>query len=552
VSLPRSGPRRLLVVAGLVALLQALVLMLGASSASAHATLVGTDPSEGEVLSETPDVVTFTFDETVSLTSDGIQVFDAEGEPVDADASSADEVVTADLPDELDDGTYVVTYRVVSADGHPIAGSLQFSIGAPSSSVVPPKANVDAEPTRAMKTAVGVVQGLGYLGLFLAAGLVVFQCWILGAARVSASTRDLLTRVHWGATGLAVLAWAAAVPLDGAYQQGFGLGGAVRADAIDLDLVGDDLVVLGLITVGLGLGLLAPRARDFASLGALLAAAAPSVIGHTRAYEPVPLLVATDILHMSAGAIWLGGLAGLVLTLPSLSGRAKDAAGVLARFSAIAATVLALLVVSGSLLGWRIIGSWSALFGETYGRLLLVKIGIVAVIGGVAAWNRYRLLPRARDAVGHTELQRAAGVVRRAVRVEALLIVAVLGVTGFLTNQPPRNESPGAAAAPDRVDSAPVGDYQALITLDPGTRGPNTLSLQIQDQAGEPLDLFAAPEVSVSNSEVDLGSLVLEPVGAGTYTASVVFPTSGAWEAAVSLRATEFDNPVSIVKLDVD
>jgi copper transport protein len=266
----------------------------------------------------------------------------------------------------------------------------------------------------------------------------------------------------------------------------------------------------------------------------------------------VSLLIVTDVLHLAAGATWLGGLVGLALTLPSLAGRTRDAAEVLARFSGVAAGVLGLLVVSGALLGWRIIGSWSGLFGTTYGRLLMVKVGIVALVAGVAWWNRARLLPRARDAVGHTELQRAADGVRRAVRVEALLIVAVLGVTGFLTNQSPRDEPTAAAPAPNRVESVPIGDYKVLITLDPGTRGPNTLALQIQDQAGEPLDLFAAPDVSVSNDSVDLGSLVLSPVGAGTYTAPVVFPASGAWEAQVSLRETEFDNPVSIVELNVD
>ncbi len=546
----RSGPRRLLVVAGLVALLQSVAMVMGASPASAHATLIGTDPEEGEVLAETPDVVTFTFDERVSLTDDSIKVFDAKGDPVSADATSSDEIVTADLPDELPDGTYVVTFRVVSADAHPIAGSLTFSIGAPSESVVPP--NVDPEASRTMKTAVGIVQAVAYLGLMLAAGLVVFQCWILGGARVSEATRDLLTRVHWGATGLAILAWAAAVPLAGAYQQGFGLRGALEADAIDLSLVGDDLVVLGLVGVGLALGLLVPRARDFATLGAALAVAAPSLVGHTRAFDPVQLLVVTDVLHVAAGAIWLGGLVGLALTLPSLAGRAREAAGVLARFSGVAAGVLALLVVSGSLLGWRIIGSWSGLFGTTYGRLLLIKVAAVALVAAIALWNRTRLLPRARDAVGHTELQRAAGDVRRAVRVEALLIVAVLGVTGFLTNESPRDESSRSEAAPSRVDSTRVGDFQALITLDPGTRGPNTLALQIQDQAGEPLDVFAAPEVSISNESVDLGRIELEPVGAGTYTASVVFPSSGEWAARVSLRETEFDNPVATVELNVE
>lgn len=550
-STARPGPwRRVLVVAGLVALLQACTIAWAVSPASAHATLLETDPAEGEVLAETPDAVTFTFDETVSLIARSIQAFDARGEPVAVEATSSNKVVTADLPDELAEGTYVVTYRLVSADGHPIAGSLTFSIGTPSATVVAPDVG-EIEPTGSMKTALGTVQALGYVGLLVAAGLVIFQSWILGGARLAAASRVLLTRVHRAATALAVLAWAVVVPLDGAYQQGLGLQGAVGAEAIDLSLVGDDLVVLGMITVGLMLGLLAPRARDFATLGALVAVAAPSVVGHTRAYEPVPLLMATDILHLAAGAVWLGGLVGLALTLRSLSGRAPDTAAVLARFSATAAGVLALLVVAGTLLGWRIVGSWSALFGTTYGRLLLIKVAVVGVVAVVALWNRQRLLPRARDAVGHAELQRAAIAVRTAVRVEALLIVAVLGVTGFLTNQSPRDDATAGESAPSRVESAVVGDYRALITLDPGSRGPNTLVLQIQDQAGDPLDVFAAPEVSIRNETVDLGSLVLEPVGAGTYSATVVFPSSGRWEAQVSLRATEFDNPVTVVDLEV-
>lgn len=535
---------------GLAALVQALVLVAVAAPAAAHATLISTDPAEGEVLAEAPEVVTFTFDEPVSLTEEGIQAFDAAGDPVSAEASSADAVVRADLPDDLADGTYVVTYRLVSADGHPIAGSLTFSVGAPSESVVPP--DVSPDPDRTVKTVLGVAQGLGYVGLLVAAGLVVFRCWMLGGARVSDGARDRLARVQWGASGLAVLAWAAAVPLAGAYQQGLGLRGAVEPDAVDPALVGDDLVVVGLVAVGLAVGLLAPRLRDFATLGAALAAAAPSVIGHTRSYDPVPLLMVTDVLHVAAGATWLGGLVGLALTLPSLAGRARDSAEVLARFSGVAAGVLALLVVSGSLLGWRVVGSWSGLFGTTYGRLLLVKVAIVAVVGGVAAWNRFALLPRVVGAVGHADLVRAAAVVRRAVRVEALLIVAVLGVTGFLTNQSPRDEPPAAETAPGRVVSGRVGDYRALITLDPGARGRNTLALQIQDQAGEPLDVFAAPELSIRNDAVDLGTVVLTPVGAGTYSADVVFPSSGTWEAQVSLRESEFDNPVAVVELDVE
>jgi copper transport protein len=419
--------------------------LVGAAPAAAHTTLVSTDPADGEVVAETPDVVTFTFDEPVSLTDRGIGVVDARGAPVPAAATSAGAVVTADLPDELADGTYVVTYRVVSTDGHPVAGSLTFSIGAPSATVPPP--DLSAGSATSVRTALAAVQALGYVGLLLAAGLVVFQCWLLGGARLATTTSDLLTRVHWGATGLAILAAAATVPLAGADRQGLGLRGALESDAVDLDLVRDDLGVLAMVTVGLVAGLFARRRRVLATLGAAVAVAAPAAVGHTRAFDPVPLLVASDVLHVAAGAIWLGGLVGLALTLPALAGRAGDAAEVLTRFSGVAAGGLVLLVVTGTLAGWRILGSWSGLVETTYGRLLLVKVAVVGLVVGVAAWNRFRLLPRVRAATDAGARHRASGVVRRAVGAEALLLVAVLGITGFLTHQFPRGSQPDDPAA---------------------------------------------------------------------------------------------------------
>ena len=109
-----------------------------------------------------------------------------------------------------------------------------------------------------------------------------------------------------------------------------------------------------------------------------MAIASPSVVGHSRAYAPQLLVVATDVLHVAVGAVWLGGLAGLALSLPALAGRSRAAAETLARFSGLAAGLLTLLVASGSLLAWRIIGSWDDLFGTTYGRLLIVKVMIAA------------------------------------------------------------------------------------------------------------------------------------------------------------------------------
>ena len=548
----RTSGLRLLSAAGL-ALATLLILVGAAAPASAHATLVGTDPAEGEVLATTPDVVTFTFDEPVSLTADGVQVFDAAGDPVDSTSTSRDDAVRTDLPDTLDDGTYVVVWRAISADGHPIAGSLTFSIGAASPEVAAPKVSeVDSADVR---TALSIAQGIGYVGLLVAAGLVLFLVWTLAGVRVDDAVRERLGTVATSAAGVAVVAGIAVIPLTGAYQQGLGLTSLGEASAMDLALVGDDLVVLGLQVVGLLVALLSLSRPRVATAAAAVAALSPAIVGHSRAIEPVWLVVSTDLLHLAAGATWLGGLVGLALTLRSLSGRERDAALVLTRFSVLGAGTLGVLAVTGALMGWRILGGWGPLVDTTYGRLLLVKVAIAAVVALVAGYNHLRLVPAATGGLGHDTRRRAVRRVGGVVRVEAGLLVVLLGVTGFLTNQSPRE---GPTARPPVASRVEVGvldesgpQAKVLVTMVPASTGPVTISVQVQDAAGEPADGFAEPVVSLTSDTVDLGTQPVVPVGAGTYVVETVVPSPGTWEVQVSLRASEFDNPVTTVTFEV-
>ena len=423
-------------------LLAGLLVGSAAAPASAHASLVSSDPAEGEVLPQAPDVVTLTFDEPVAVVEDGIKAYDAAGDPVDVDAGARDEVVTADLPDDLADGTYVVAWRVVSSDGHPIAGSLTFHIGAPSESVSPPRDGPAADDS-AMRDVASVVQALSYVALLLAGGLTLFLSWTTRGLRLHDDVRRRLLRLQRGSAIAAVVVAALGVAVSGAYQRGAGVGGLLEAASLDPSLIGDDLTVLVLQAIGLGLAtVMAGRATPSLAgdLGAALAVWSPALVGHTRAYEPVSLLVLTDALHLSAGAVWLGGLVGLAVVLPSLAGRERDSALVLSRFSTVAAGLLAVLAGAGALLGWRILGSWSGLVDTTYGRLLLVKIAIALVVAAVAAWNRFRLLPRVSDGP-HEARRRATYAVRRVVLLEGALLVGLLG----------RHRLPRRAAAARRV-----------------------------------------------------------------------------------------------------
>ena len=167
--------------------------------------------------------------------------------------------------------------------------------------------------------------------------------------------------------------------------------------------------------------------HQLAGIAGLLALAPLPLSGHTRAEHATELAV--DWLHLAAGAVWLGGLVGLGLTLPALAGRSSSAAVVVSRFSTAAASVLAALLLSGAFLAWRIVGSWTALVNDGYGQLLLVKIGIATAAVAIAVYNRFRLVPHTQAAVGFHDQIAAARALTRTVTAEAVVLVAVLLVT---------------------------------------------------------------------------------------------------------------------------
>ncbi|MDR7251301.1 copper transport protein [Nocardioides sp. BE266] len=537
----------------------ACVLLLGAAApASAHATLIGTDPVEGAVLDTAPDDVTFTFNESVIGVPAGIRVFDATGEEVASSATVRDAELVVHLDEEVDEGTLVVVWRLVSEDGHPIGGSLTFSVGAPSDVVDVPTTSADADTTAPLP--LSVVRWLGYLGLLVATGAAIFAVLFLPAGRDADGSRRRLRAAVRPAAGLAALGWLLAVPLVALYQLGVGasaLGdGSTWSALAPMEYVVPAAVVAGLVLVALALPVREPDGarRALVLAGCVVALAAPAFTGHTRAASPEALVVAVDVLHLVAGAVWLGGLVAVALVLADLAARDDSGAVALSRFSTCASAVLAVLLVTGTLGAWRIAGSWGALLDTGYGGLLLVKFLLVLVAVAIAAWNRFSLLPGLRDASRRRERRDAAGLLVRTTLAEAGVLVAVLLVTGFLVDRSPEvavaadASSPGAASAGESVE---LGELTGEVTLEPVAVGPTTVTIELTDDAGRPAEGFEAPRLSLSTDGVDLGAVSLSNQGPGVYSGDVVIPTAGAWEVQVSLRTTEFDNPVKTIVFDV-
>lgn len=535
------------------------VLLLGpAGSAAAHATLVSTDPAEGAVLGAAPERVTFTFNESVIGVPAGIRVFDATGTEVASSASVRESQLLVDLDEEVPDGTLVVVWRLVSEDGHPIGGSLSFAVGAPSDVVDVPTTSADAGTDAPLL--LGLVRGVGYVGLLLAAGVTAFSVLFLPRDRVADRARARLRPVARGAAGVAALGWWLAVPLVALYQLGLPAS-AITESSTWSSLAPAEYVVPAAVVVGLALAvasLPAAAAPDrtraaVVLVGCVLAVVAPTFTGHTRAATPEALVVGVDVLHLAAGTVWLGGLVAIALVLGDLA-RGDSGAVVLGRFSTWAAGLLAVLVIAGSFLAWRVAGSWGALLDSGYGSLLLVKVLAALVATGLAAWNRFSLTPRLRNAPRRRGHGSPTKMLVRTALAEAGVLVVVLFITGFLVDKSPETEAAVTSvegSGEGIEESVQLDDISAQVTLDPLDVGPSTLTITMTDDAGEPAEGYEAPQLSLTTDDVDLGAVEVSSLGPGVYAGDVVLPTGGDWEVQVSLRTTEFDNPVRTVTFRV-
>lgn len=547
---------RRIVLAAALALLGAVLL---AGPASAHASLLGTDPTEGQVLETAPSSATFTFDEQVSSESGGVHLFDAAGKELKVSAHTTDDRLVVDLPeDSMRQGTFVIAWRVISSDGHPVGGALTFSVGTPSATVAAHASGADAAPA-VVRGLLGVVQALVYLGVFGACGLVIFLLLLLPAENGLDQVRRRLLDLADGFGWLVLVAGFALLPLTSLYQRALGFSHLLDSTTWSDAITGAQGLSSLLLALGTALAVRSARAggevnRRVALVTVALTLLTFSLVGHTRSVSPTWLMVLADLTHVLAGTVWFGGLLGLVVSLRRLAERPRIAALALGRFSVVAAWLLFALTVAGSVLAWRILESWSNLFHTDFGIVLLVKVGVVGVVMLVAGWNRYRLLPAVLADSGHGDRAAASARMRTSVRLEAVLLIGVLGLTGFLVDRSPVPDT-GSVALPGALDSSTfVGaspHVKVVVKVDPATVGRNTVVFQLQDTAGNPIEPAALPTVSATLGNVALGDQAVSDVDAGTYQVSTLFPSPGTWQLQVSVVLSEFDNPVVTIRVPV-
>jgi copper transport protein len=517
------------------------VLLGPVAPAFAHAALVGSDPAADSIVPDAPNKITLTFSESIQLIPGKIQVLAPDNSRADQGAPTVDGAnVTIPLRAGGGRGTYLVSYRIISADTHPVGGSISYSVGAAST---PPTATInDTKVDPVVRALIPVGKYLGYAGLVFLIGpsLVLALLWPHRLSRRGPA------KLIWTGIGLVTLSTVMAIWLQVPYSIGTGLFG-VRVGDLQ-DVLGSTLGAVMLVRLGVlaaGALLLRPLLRgrggeskaDLALLGVLGVAALATwpLTGHPTASPVAGVSVVVDAIHVAAMSVWLGGLVMLVgFLLPKANER--ELAAILPIWSRWAATSVGALILAGLVSALIEVSSVHGLVDSTYGRLILIKVALAMCVLGVAWWSRRLVRNRTAE-------QKPRGL-RKAVFVELGITAVILGVTAALVQiSPPRSQAAADTAATSTVDRTLTSSTMALqVDLFPATVGNNSLHLYAYTPANKPLTVVqwtataALPAKGIEPIPISLLRITdFHAIG------DVALPQAGLWTFKFTARTSDID-----------
>ena len=508
-------------------------------AARAHAVLLETVPSDRSVIAQSPDVLILRFNETVQPIV--VELRDSNAQKITTNAVVVDHEIHIVPRVPLSAGSFFLSYRVTSADSHPVAGSFLFAVGrAPAEWAAP---SIVAANYSGWSWAAAIDRAI-----YLSAILLVAGAWTFAfIMRQPIPLRRLVVRL--GALG-------AASALIGIYLQGGVLLDSASATPWDGEIwrVGlSSTRGTALLLATAGLVLCMARSRPITGFGVVLAIASFVLSGHAATATPRWIALPALVLHIAAAAFWLGSFVPLLAALGETRTTKRS---IFRRFSEFAMVVVPQLALAGALLAVLQIQQVEALFTTAYGLLLALKLSFVGLLGVIGACNRWILMPEMRDDVdGH------ATRFRYAIRTQLALGIAVLGATAFLSQTvPPRTlfEHETAQLEASRTAGQTVlivaRDRKALLSVTPARPGRNTIRTRIlgnDDAFIEPLEV----SVDLSNGDVGIEPLHRKLVPAADGYFENVGPElaiAGRWTIRIEVLINDFEKAIFETEITVN
>jgi copper transport protein len=527
----------------------------------AHAVVLETSPQDGERLDAPPREAWLRFNELVNPVA--VRVLDAGGAVVTAPGAvrAEDEILRIALPDDLQEGSYILSYRVTSADGHPVAGSIVFGVGTAAGAA----AADQTVPNEAAIVAVAV-RALHYVALLVTAGGGLFIILVLGQRN---PLGERLTPALCLGAAVAALTAVLGIGLAGANLQGASLGSLLEASPWQTGLA-SSIGVAGLVALAgslasvTGLALKSRFGSVALILGAFLASASLTVTGHAATAPPRWLSQPLVFVHGLMAIYWVGALWPLIVVLRTAP--AAETIRMVRRFSRLAVAGVMVLVIAGTVLSILQFGSLDAVATTTYGWVWLAKMMLVLVLLALAVINRQRLTPALSE-----ENPAAGRRLARSIRAELVIVFGItLATASFALTTPPRvllveeeareDHHHGHGSEATVVHEQPagyaavvtVGERTAAIEIDPAQPGRNQVKAHLTGPGNSVLTpLEATIELAHLDAGIEPISRSLSVSAQGTITGDIDLPLAGRWTLVLNVLVTDFERAVFRTELIV-
>ena len=504
------------------------VVAVSAEVVEAHAGLKSSEPAASSVLEQAPKEIALNFGEAVEVSFGSIRLFDSNSQLIvlptpkygALDGAVDAKTVRVEIP-ELEPGSYLVVWRVASADSHPVQGAFAFQIGTRGLDLADLGEEILASSNTpaSVRLMMGLARWLSFLGVMVLVGAMLLAIRVVGISRI-----DKIIFVAWM---VALVGSVFVLLLQAPYALGQAMSVSEIFGSVDDVLqtrLGTWLAVRGAILM---VFLLLIWRRDLhqksiyrmlASLAGIGLFATFSISGHPGMREFSVLSIGTDIVHFLCVSAWMGGLVTLVLLGREWQGKSPR---VISWFSFTATISMPIMVATGVAQAWRMMEGFQNIFSTTYGIVLSVKVLLVVV--AIAAGTRARQLFKSKK-VEQQDLKEIK--FSKTIVVESMIGIVVLAVTAVLVSVPPLSVS-GAAAfetsvvqanviADIRVTPARVGEVEVHVVLSP----PGGALQSIEE---------ATARISLVAEEIPAIPIDVKLVGTNHFQAALLVPRAGDW-----------------------
>lgn len=496
-------------------------------TAMAHASLTGAVPADGAVVDTPPKTLSLSFSEPVSPLVLRLILPDGQARVLETFVLR-DRVLEISVPGDLGTGTHVLTWRVVSEDGHPVAGSTIFSVGAPGGAPQAGEETIDWS----VRAALWLARIAMYVGLFCGIGGLFAVRWLIPGGsdglriiRAAMMLGMAATLLSLGFQGLDALG----APLSGlmdrtVWRTGFSTTFGSTGTAL--------LAAFGLAVATSSWAAVAGRAASLACL--VIGSGALALSGHASSAAPQWLTQPAVFVHAVTIAIWVGALLPLACALRRGGEAGRQALGC---FSRLIPVCVAALALAGLLLAVVQVRELDALLSTAYGNVLLAKTALLAALFALVAINRFVLTKPAER--GDRDATRRLG---RAIVIETMIVLAVFAVAATWRFTPPPRALVLAAAQPVSIH---IHSEKVMVevTLNPGRIGPVEISAVVLSPDFAPV---IPKEITFVLSNPQAGVEPMRRKAAlqadGTWQASgVVIPLAGLWHLRIDVLISDFE-----------